>query len=595
MTSKPHPFSHSKALLVSLLTLTVIALAGVCAFVTETALAGPPIVVDVPGTDFPTLQRPTQIILDTRPLQPTEQNPHPERGLLVLDTKLNQIKRVGLDGRTALVAGAAVDLDPLTEVGWDDWVDGSSALQTILKWPTAIALTPTHEILVADLSGPGTGRVRAIDRQGMMRLVAGNQRRPMSQGNGDGDDAKAAHLNPIKAIAAVPRWGGFVIAEHDRIRWVDGNNRIKTVVGGGDQAVEPETKQSCSVKLSDIHAVSPTNDGGLLITTRLTLLRLSPYWDEIRIVVDLGESTGAAEAPDGTTVVLESEQISRLGGHLEDFVLEELIGDSCNYYSYNGEGVVATPESIGIDPTGSPVFHGNNFYFIDRHTIRFVDTDDLFTSIKADESASESVSKKARVEDSRDDRQSPSQRLSTRAIAKYRRVENLRPINLLGEQDIGSRDPARPIHETLRDLWSESLPRRNRGSLKLYTDLLPQNIFDLIVPFAADAQARSVYLEQWRASLNPYTIDALSAMPQEIDTNLTLVAFLPGDKQRIISHFWGEIERLRNLASKVSSEVVRTRSFWQINEDRLLREFLARGDLDRLKARCKDRYPMLFL
>ncbi len=106
--------------------------------------------------------------------------------------------------------------------------DGGPAAAASLNNPVFVAFAPDGSFYIADF---GNHRVRRVDSQGAITTVAGNGVVGFS---GDGGPAVNASLNDPTGVA-VDSAGDLYIADaaNDRIRKVDSNGMITTVVGTG--------------------------------------------------------------------------------------------------------------------------------------------------------------------------------------------------------------------------------------------------------------------------------------------------------------------------------------------------------------------------
>ncbi|MDE0101949.1 MAG: trypsin-like peptidase domain-containing protein [Bryobacterales bacterium] len=138
--------------------------------------------------------------------------------MYISDTDNHRIRRIGPDGLISTLAGTG-------EAGFAG--DGRSALEARLRAPRGLAVGPDGSLFVADT---GNHRIRAIDRAGIIRTVAGVGEAGFA---GDGSSAMAAMLSEPAGLA-VGTDGAVYIADsgNHRIRRVLAD-RIDTIAGVG--------------------------------------------------------------------------------------------------------------------------------------------------------------------------------------------------------------------------------------------------------------------------------------------------------------------------------------------------------------------------
>ncbi|MDA8184297.1 MAG: hypothetical protein M0035_07725, partial [Actinomycetota bacterium] len=139
--------------------------------------------------------------------------------LYIADSGNNRIRMVSPSGVITTVAGTGV-------AGFSG--DGGPATQAELSFPTAIALSSTGALLIAD---GGNRRVREVSPTGTITTVAGNGTLGLS---GDGGPATQAGLSEPLGVAAGP--GGIYVADawNDVVRRILPSGVIETVAGAAD-------------------------------------------------------------------------------------------------------------------------------------------------------------------------------------------------------------------------------------------------------------------------------------------------------------------------------------------------------------------------
>ncbi|MEX5637998.1 NHL repeat-containing protein, partial [Parafrankia sp. FMc2] len=137
--------------------------------------------------------------------------------IYVADFGNNRIRRISVDGTIVTIAGTGVE-------GFAG--DGGPATQAQLSHPSALALDPAGNILIADTFNQ---RIRRIDPAGIITTVAGNGEHAFG---GDGGRATDAALWYPGGVAA-GRDGTVFIADtaNNRIRRVTPDGTITTLAG----------------------------------------------------------------------------------------------------------------------------------------------------------------------------------------------------------------------------------------------------------------------------------------------------------------------------------------------------------------------------
>jgi hypothetical protein len=176
----------------------------------------------------------------------------PGGGFLIPDSDNNRIREVAADGTITTVAGTG-------EHGFSG--DGGPATSAELSKPFAVVPTLDGGLLISDI---GNNRVRKVDANGTITTVAGNGIRGYA---GDGGPAVDAELDSAANLAALPD-GGFLIADggNDRVRrvWPDGT--ITTIVGTGEAGFSGDGGPAAEAEIDNPTAIAvlPTFRGFLL-------------------------------------------------------------------------------------------------------------------------------------------------------------------------------------------------------------------------------------------------------------------------------------------------------------------------------------------
>ena len=149
--------------------------------------------------------------------------------LYVADSWNNLIRRVDAEGTISTVAGSG------TGTGRDRYYnqrsysgDGGLAIEARLYHPAGVAVDGSGNLYIADT---GNGRIRRVDRSGIITTIAGNG---MSDYSGDGGPAIEASFRAAVTVA-LDGLGNLYIADagNGRIRRVDRSGIITTIAGIG--------------------------------------------------------------------------------------------------------------------------------------------------------------------------------------------------------------------------------------------------------------------------------------------------------------------------------------------------------------------------
>lgn len=374
--------------------------------------------------------------------------------LLIADTFNDVVRKVDTSGIIATVAGGAPTPSPGTGVG-----DGGPATSAHLSSPTTVAVESTGRMLIADEldcriravdssatiatiagngefsfsgdSGPATGaelseplgiavdptgnlliadtqngRVRRVDRSGIITTVAGGG--APAAGNGDGGPATSAGLGWFTGVAADNAGNLFIAGNNpnvnsccspqNRIRKVGSSGTITTVAGGGAPAVgNGDGGPAASASLARPTSVAVDGGGNLFIT--------ESFSGRIRKVDALGMiSTVAGNGTrgfsgDGSPAILA--ELNNPIGIAVDSAGSLFIADLGNdrirkidalgvittfagngTFGFSGDGGPATNAQLN-NPAGVAVDSAGNVYIADQgnHCIRMVDTQGIITTI----------------------------------------------------------------------------------------------------------------------------------------------------------------------------------------------------------------------
>ncbi len=167
----------------------------------------------------------------------------------IADTFNNRIRMVDGKGRISTIAGTG-------EAGSNGT---SQATLAKLNYPTGIAVDSAGNVYVADTYN---SQVRCISPQGRIRTVAGTGKAGFS---GDGGQGPLAQLDHPQGVAVAGDAVYIADTYNNRIRCVDKNGRISTVVGTGDAGFSGDNGPAEAATLRTPFGVAATPAGDLYI------------------------------------------------------------------------------------------------------------------------------------------------------------------------------------------------------------------------------------------------------------------------------------------------------------------------------------------
>jgi internalin A len=163
----------------------------------------------------------------------------------------HRIRKVDTSGVITTIAGTGVQ-------GFSG--DGGLAVAAQLNTPHGIAVGPDGNIVFADAENQ---RIRRLDAQGVITTIVGNGEVGFS---GDGGPATDARIHTPEQLW-VDDEGNIYVADtfNRRIRKIDTDGIITTVVGNGTQAFSGDGGPATSAGLAKISGVAVGPDGALYI------------------------------------------------------------------------------------------------------------------------------------------------------------------------------------------------------------------------------------------------------------------------------------------------------------------------------------------
>jgi sugar lactone lactonase YvrE len=146
--------------------------------------------------------------------------------LFIADNSNNRIRKVDTHGIITTVAGNGVGAPPTSYGGYCG--DGGAAIYANLNYPTRVTFDTSGNLYIADQFN---NRIRKVDANGIITTVVGNGTQTYA---GDGGPALTSSLHSPCGIT-FDAFGNLFIADqgNNRIRKVDHNSIITTVAGNG--------------------------------------------------------------------------------------------------------------------------------------------------------------------------------------------------------------------------------------------------------------------------------------------------------------------------------------------------------------------------
>ncbi len=177
----------------------------------------------------------------------------PDDSLYIADMDNNRIRRVSPEGVITTVAGGGVADETSGTIG-----DGGAATQAVLSYPSHVTVAPDGTLYIADSE---QHRIRKVTADGIITTVAGN-----GEGgyNGDGIPATQASLMyPSKVTLGTDGSLYIVDSGNYRIRKVNPEGVITTVVGTGVGGYNGDEIPATQAQISDVYALALGADGAL--------------------------------------------------------------------------------------------------------------------------------------------------------------------------------------------------------------------------------------------------------------------------------------------------------------------------------------------
>ncbi len=292
--------------------------------------------------------------------------------VFIVDDNSNRIRKVGTNG---VITSAAGD-------GSGGFTGNGGAATNASMYPTGVAVDNIGNLFIAD---SWNNRIRKVDTNGIITTVAGNGAPSFA---GDGGAATNAALNYPYSVAVDGAGNLFIADQHNyRIRKVDTNGIIITVVGGGSAAT--------NVYMNSPYGVAVDGAGNLFIADYFNHKIHKVATNNVIITVAGGgsffddgiEATNAAlNYPQGIAVdgvgnlfIADwgNSRVSKVG---TNGIITTVAGNGT--YSYSGDGGAATNAAFYF-PFGVAVDEVGNLFIADQNNLRIrkVDTNGVITTV----------------------------------------------------------------------------------------------------------------------------------------------------------------------------------------------------------------------
>jgi sugar lactone lactonase YvrE len=170
--------------------------------------------------------------------------------LYIADSGNDRIRRVDVNGIISTVAGG----------GLIDFGPGTMATNAGLVYPTGVAVDPTGNLFIADNND---NRVCKVDTTGLITTYGGTGGNVYS---GDGGPAVDAGISYPRGLATDALGNLFIAVFYDnRIRMIDTNGIITTLVGNGDSTYNGDNISATNASLFYPQGVALDGSGAIYI------------------------------------------------------------------------------------------------------------------------------------------------------------------------------------------------------------------------------------------------------------------------------------------------------------------------------------------
>ncbi len=269
--------------------------------------------------------------------------------------------------------------------------DDGPALQARLSSPGGIDVGADGSLYIAD---SGNYRIRKVDVNGVVTTVAGNG---IYSYNGDHGPARQAAIgNPI-GVTAGPDGGFYLVDGFNHVRKVDASGVITTIAGNGVNDFAGDNGPAIDASLSYPYALAIDKDGGLYINdagnSRIrkvdangiitTVIGNGDYGysgdNGPAIEASLASPSGIAFGPDGSLYIADWGN-SRIRKVDVNGIITTVAGNGD--YGYSGDGQPATQARLAA-PIDVKVGLDGSLYIADgdNYNIRKVDPQGIITTL----------------------------------------------------------------------------------------------------------------------------------------------------------------------------------------------------------------------
>lgn len=178
----------------------------------------------------------------------------PDGGVIIADTFVDRVRRVGPDGVIATIAGCR-----LAEEGSGQ--EGGPACEFRLSRPSAVAVGPDGSVYIAE---PCRYRVLRVDPAGAVSVFAGTGAKGFE---GDGGPARQARISGVQGLAVAPD-GSVLLADtgNRRIRRVNPGGKITTVAGNGEAGDRGDGGSAVRASFALLSGIAVVDDGSVLVS-----------------------------------------------------------------------------------------------------------------------------------------------------------------------------------------------------------------------------------------------------------------------------------------------------------------------------------------
>ncbi len=274
--------------------------------------------------------------------------------------------------------------------------DGGPATKAGFCGTSDVVLDAQGNMYIADAglycTGPGSGTVRKVDKEGTITTVAGTGWPGFS---GDGGPATKAELYAPIAVA-VDREGNLYISDSNnyRIRKVDKDGIITTIAGTGKSGYFGDGGPATSAQLTEPGGIAFDAKGNLYLTDYKSVRKIDRS-GTITTVAGTGQAGFSGDGGPASEAKLRAYDLAldrkgnlyisdtennRVRKVDKDGIITTVAGSGKRGYS--GDGGPATKAALK-DPWGIAVDEEGNVFFSDHHNsvVRKIDKNGTITTV----------------------------------------------------------------------------------------------------------------------------------------------------------------------------------------------------------------------